>query len=93
VQRIACGLLAKFLLAHISHHKDNQHLQKSQDHRFASRPATPFNAYFDWLHSTGSHDTSCPFSFNFFSTLISAPGTFCFNGARAEYFAPALARH
>jgi hypothetical protein len=78
---------------HIAHNKDNQHLQRSQDHCFASRAAILSNACFNWLHSTGAHDTSCPFSFYFFSALISAPGTFCFDGARAESFAPALAGH
>jgi hypothetical protein len=93
VQDLVSRLLARFLLAHIGHNKDNERLRKRRKHRHEFISETALHTYFDWLHSTGANDTSCTFSFYFFSTLISKPGKSCFDGARAGYFAQALARH
>jgi hypothetical protein len=93
VQHIVLTQLSEFLLAHIAHNKDNDVLRQKQKHGQEFIRITPSMTYFNWVHSTGANDTSCPFSFHFFSTLISEPGTSCFDGARAGYFSQALARH
>ncbi len=67
--------LETFLLAHITHAQDNK--------RFAKQPlalhrttqfSTPNGTYFDWVRTTSANHTSCPYSFAFFSCLISKPG-------------------
>ncbi|KAI4190537.1 MAG: hypothetical protein LQ348_003647 [Seirophora lacunosa] len=49
-------------------------------------------AYIDWVRTTASDDTSCPFSFLFFTALISEGGRICFEGAQASYVSKSLCR-
>ena len=85
----------KFLDAHIIHNQDNVSLARSKN--TASKDDLQHTkderSYLDWVRSTASDDTSCPFSFLFFTSLISEPGQNCFEGARATYFSKCLCRH
>jgi hypothetical protein len=70
--------LCSFLLAHIRHVQDNQRFasQKDEpDYRDGTRMKTFHNAridYFEWLHTLAMDDTSCPFAFMFFLSLLDA---------------------
>ncbi|KAK1138447.1 hypothetical protein N8T08_002503 [Aspergillus melleus] len=83
-QQEVASELHKFLLAHIAHNRDNQDFRNG----IASRPA-----YFDWVRTTGANDTSCPYSFTFFSCLASRNRPYCFGTAKARYLSRAMALH
>lgn len=95
VQRDLAIEVHNFLIAHINHNEDNISWLKSKQNQcngYTSDDISRGN-YFKWVHSTGSDDTSCPFSFQFFACLISKPGEACFNGPQARYFSQSLATH
>jgi len=95
VQRDLAIEVHSFLIAHINHNEDNISWLKAKQNRcngYTSDDISRGN-YFKWVHSTGSDDTSCPFSFQFFTCLISKPGETCFNGPQARYFSQCLATH
>ncbi|KAL8961804.1 MAG: hypothetical protein Q9193_001693 [Seirophora villosa] len=83
-----------FLLAHITHNQDNVLFAKSRGS--VTKDGTQFmnneRPYIDWVRTTASDDTSCPFSFLFFTALISERGRICFEGAQASYFSRSLCR-
>ncbi|KAE8347407.1 hypothetical protein BDV24DRAFT_157699 [Aspergillus arachidicola] len=81
--------LDKFLHAHMAHNADNSRLRNSDtisDNLWSQ-------SYFDWVRTTGATDTSCPYSFSFFTCLISRRGRSCISSAKQRYFARALALH
>ncbi|KAL6720895.1 hypothetical protein ACLMJK_002820 [Lecanora helva] len=87
-----------FLLAHIVQNLDNNTLRASKQSHLPSPSQTsaPFRKdYFEWVQSTAADNTSCPFSFLFFTVLINidAPGLPLFEGPRAKYLSQSLARH
>ncbi len=87
-QRELAVEMHEFLLAHIAHNFDNIVLGNSRGFfRTRSNHSSldlSQSSYFRWVHSVGSDDTSCPFSFQFFACLISQPGRRCFEGSRAR---------
>lgn len=75
--------LRKFLHAHMEHNADNSNIKSAKG-----------RSYFDWVRSTGANDTSCPYSFSFFTCLISCEGRQpCISTAKQRYFARALGLH
>lgn len=87
--------LYNFLIAHIVHNQDNVLLAKSKSTgtKDGLQHVTNERNYLNWVRSTASDDTSCPFSFFFFASLISGRGRNCFEGARANYLSKSLCRH
>ncbi|QKX63437.1 uncharacterized protein TRUGW13939_10607 [Talaromyces rugulosus] len=80
-QREVAEELEKFLNAHMAHNADNK-----------NNGTTNFDkgkSYFDWVRTTGANDTSCPYSFSFFTCLISRG----MSSAKQRYFARALGLH
>ncbi|PCG89958.1 Terpenoid cyclases/protein prenyltransferase alpha-alpha toroid [Penicillium occitanis (nom. inval.)] len=51
------------------------------------------NTYYDWVRTTSANHTSCPWSFEFFSSVMSPSESNCFAGAVARYLAQDLCRH
>lgn len=97
-QRELAVEIYNFIRAHIEHNLDNvrlkahrELLKKNPSHY--SSLGLSHSSYFKWVHSVGADDTSCPFSFQFFSCLISKPGRTCFEGSQARYLSQSLARH
>ena len=84
-----------FLVAHIIHNQDNALLTKSKSTRAKDglQHVTNERTYLKWVRSTASDDTSCPFSFLFFASLISGRGRNCFEGVRASYLSKSLCGH
>lgn len=87
--------LYEFLNGHIIHNRDNVLLaeSKSNETQDGLQHITKERSYLEWVRSTASDDTSCPFSFLFFASLISERGQDCFEGARAKYFSKSLCGH
>jgi hypothetical protein len=100
--------LCTFLVAHVTHNADNLAFQHSlchdKGHGFAC-PDIARSSYFKWVNTTGTDDTSCPVSFQFFACLMSQASVrrqgrdlkggrapHCFQGAQARYVAEALVR-
>ncbi|KAI4213987.1 MAG: hypothetical protein LQ351_003391 [Letrouitia transgressa] len=85
----------RFLVAHIIHNQDNVLLAKSKSIGATDglRYGGNERSYLEWVRSTASDDTSCPFSFLFFTSLISERGRNCFAGTRADYLSKCLCRH
>ncbi|KAL9012655.1 MAG: hypothetical protein Q9173_002594 [Seirophora scorigena] len=83
-----------FLLAHITHNQDNVLFAKSKGSvtKDGAQFVNQERAYIDWVRTTASDDTICPFSFLFFTALISERGRICFEGAQASYFSRSLCR-
>ncbi|KAE8137311.1 hypothetical protein BDV38DRAFT_293075 [Aspergillus pseudotamarii] len=81
--------LDKFLHAHMAHNADNSRLRNSD----TTSDNLWSQSYFDWVRTTGAIDTSCPYSFSFFTCLISRQGRSCISSAKQRYFARALALH
>ncbi|MCJ1245726.1 hypothetical protein MMC30_002930 [Trapelia coarctata] len=94
--------LAAFLLAHITQIEDNARFGKQSvaDGIATSSPTlnsspyfrSPKGTYYDWVHTTSANHTSCPYSFVFYSCLISKPGTSCFRTVKDKYLAEDLCR-
>ncbi|KAI4193816.1 MAG: hypothetical protein LQ346_003826 [Caloplaca aetnensis] len=95
IQREIARELYNFLVAHITHNQDNVLLAKSKASATEDsvRSVNNERTYIDWVRTTASDDTSCPFSFLFFTALISERGRNCFEGARAGYLSRSLCRH
>ncbi|KAL8897928.1 MAG: hypothetical protein Q9207_006959 [Kuettlingeria erythrocarpa] len=95
LQREIAREVYNFLVAHITHNQDNVLLAKSKASGTENSVRSVKNerTYIDWVRTTASDDTSCPFSFLFFTTLISERGRNCFEGARAGYLSRSLCRH
>ena len=93
-QEVAREIL-KFFMAHINHNNDSVSLAKSKcrkKNNAQERVSTPPN-YLAWVRSTASDDTSCPFSFLFFVSLISERGRDHLEDPRASYFSKSLCGH
>jgi hypothetical protein len=96
--------LQKYLLAQISHNADNVRMRNQKDEEKQSvSTGIPYgdrdhakgisSSYYDWVHTTGANDTSCPYSFNFFCCLISKRGVNCLSSAKQSYLGRELALH
>ena len=81
--------LEAFLLAHLQQTGDNAQLSKQESHPTFSTKMS----YFDWVHTISADHTSCPFSFLFFSCLVSKPGEEFFRSVKSKYFAQAAVKH
>ncbi|KAJ6025059.1 Ent-kaurene synthase [Penicillium herquei] len=79
----------KFLLAHMAHNADNARMRAPN---VATDGSVISRSYFDWVRTTGAHDTSCPYSFSFFGCLIGRDGSFG-SSAKQRFFARALGLH
>ncbi|KAF2235250.1 hypothetical protein EV356DRAFT_121492 [Viridothelium virens] len=85
IQKELATELYNYLLAHISHNLDNLQLRAVRESlsRPQNKPShrNPIETgYFRWVHFIAADGTSCPFSFRFFTCLISTAGTFYFQG-------------
>ncbi|KAJ5938239.1 Ent-kaurene synthase [Penicillium verhagenii] len=89
-QKQVAAEIHKFLLAHMSHNADNARMRAQ---KADANGNVTSQSYFDWVRTTGAHDTSCPYSFSFFSCLISKGGSFAFSSIKQKFFARALGLH
>lgn len=85
--------LEKFLLAHIAHNADNASIKGEKDGLQAPGGEQDSMPYYDWVHTTGANDTSCPYSFAFFCCLISESGCHCLFSMEQRYLARELCLH
>ncbi|KAL8848314.1 MAG: hypothetical protein Q9221_006668 [Calogaya cf. arnoldii] len=94
MQREMAKEVSKFLVAHITHNQDNVALAKSKGSgtEDGARVVDNGRTYIDWVRTIASDDTSCPFSFLFFTALISERGHDCFEGPQAGYLSRSLCR-
>ncbi|KAL9640532.1 MAG: hypothetical protein Q9204_000679 [Flavoplaca sp. TL-2023a] len=95
MQRELAREVYDFLVAHITHNQDSVAfaLLKGSGTQDDMQAMYGKRTYIDWVSTTASDDTSCPFSFLFFTILISARARNCFQGARANYLSRRLGRH
>ncbi|KAL8665782.1 MAG: hypothetical protein Q9202_001904 [Teloschistes flavicans] len=84
--------LQTFLLAHIQQIEDNRR-RAARKTNGATHAAMPERTYFDWVTGTSADHTSCPYSFVFWTCLISQPGQSCFASAKAKYLSQDMSRH
>ena len=82
--------LQAFLLAHVAQIKHSMQMYQKPT---AEQAFDPGMSYYRWVRSISGDHTSCPFSFVFFSCLISAPGKACFQTAKQRYLAQDMCRH
>ncbi|KAK3945231.1 terpene cyclase [Diplogelasinospora grovesii] len=87
-----------FLLAHVSQIEDNDRFGRDQDNAKIDRDvfSSATTSFFQWVRTTSADHTSCPYSFAFVSSLLSASvagGADCFPSAREKYLAEAACRH
>lgn len=85
-----------YILAHLHQLEDNTRFWQQPDIPIdrTTTFATPRSTYFSWVRNIGANHIACPYSFEFFSCLISgAPNIDPFPGARAKYLANDLCRH
>lgn len=85
-----------YLFAQIDHNSHNGRLRAQRNLSNGitggyTPPDLKQSSYFNWVRSTAADDTSCPFSFQFFTCLVSPPGRF--EGPQARYLSRSLARH
>ena len=82
--------LQAFLLTHVAQIKHSMRmcLKPTTEHAF-----NPGISYYRWVRSISGDHTSCPFSFVFFSCLISPPGKACFKTSKQRYLAQDMCRH
>ena len=88
--------LAAFLLAHITQIEDNARQTRHDSVQNSGCPTSitaPDRPYYNWVKTTSADHTSCPFSYTFFTCLISKEGTECFTTAKQKYLAQDLCRH
>ncbi|KUI67223.1 Copalyl diphosphate synthase [Cytospora mali] len=85
--------LERFLLAHIAHNADNARLKKEQSGIQEAGGKQDPMPYYDWVHTTGANDTSCPYSFAFFCCLISGSGSHCLYSMDQRYLAREMCLH
>jgi hypothetical protein len=90
--------LRTFLAAHIQQAKDNAYLSKTYSSivNGAKRSVVferPGRTFFDWVHTTSSDHTSCPYSFFFVLCLLSKDGQDCFETPAEKYASQSLCRH
>lgn len=92
LQRHLSHELEMFLLAHIQQIEDNRRRAAKLPHG-TTHAAMPERTYFDWVKRTSADHTSCPYSFVFWTCLISRPGQNCFASAKAKYLSQDMIRH
>jgi len=90
--------LRTFLHAHVAQNEDNARLasrkQKPNQNEDTHNSLTG-QTFFQWVRTTSADHTSCPYSFSFVSSLLSAhaDGAECFSTVSEKYFAADLCRH
>ena len=86
--------LATFLLAHVTQIEDNTRFsQEYLSLHVSACYRSPRGTYLDWARTTSADHTSCPYSFVFFSCLISKAGQEAFTTAKQKYLAQDACRH
>lgn len=86
--------IRRFLLAHVKQIQDNMQNSIQRKTTVSEKTATPnYRSYYDWVHTISADHTSCPYSFVFFTCLISEPGEECFQTTKQKYLAEDLCRH
>ncbi|KAL4999865.1 hypothetical protein BDV10DRAFT_200525 [Aspergillus recurvatus] len=112
IQHELADELRRFLSAHIEHVRANMALKRQRDSAAGgasfgnnSHPvySKTTSTYYQWVHSIGAADTSCPFASLFFMCLISkcnptnrhsqSDSYFCFKDAQSQYLSRAAIRH
>lgn len=86
--------LESFLLSHVAHIEDCQLFTK--DAPVSEQPSIFKHArasYYDWLRTTASNSTSCPFAFVFFLCLIDEPSKEALADGVPRYLAQSACRH
>ena len=85
--------LRTFLLAHVEQIEDNRRLssQGSLKDRIVVFQS-PRSTFFDWVRSTSSDHTSCPYSFAFATCLLDNGQDF-FSTSKEKYLGQAACRH
>ena len=85
---------ATFILAHIDHVEDNARFILQQHSVDVTTTFTsPRSSYYTLVHSTSADHTSCPYSFAFFTCLLSSSSARpTFFGIRQEYLAQDVCR-
>ena len=85
-----------YILAHLHQLEDNTRFWQQSDMPTDRTItfSTPRSTYFSWVRNIAANHIACPYSFEFFSCLISgSPDKDPFPGARAKYLANDLCRH
>ncbi|KAH8645693.1 hypothetical protein BX600DRAFT_484952 [Xylariales sp. PMI_506] len=85
--------LDKYLLAHILHNEENVRLKEQKNGSQAPAGMQDPMPYYDWVHTTGAIDTSCPSTFAFFCCLISESGFHCLSSMDQKYAAREMCLH
>ncbi|KAJ3498469.1 hypothetical protein NLG97_g1096 [Lecanicillium saksenae] len=89
--------LQSFLHAHAIQNEDNARLETQNNLRQHGLGATfsTTKTFFNWVRTTSSDHTSCPYSFYFVSCFLSTRlnGRECFQTVREKYLAAATCRH
>ena len=87
--------LKTFLLAHVTQIEDNARFSRQPGHQnnVSTRYVSAKTSYYDWVRTTSADHTSCPYSFIFFTILISKPGEELFKTVKQKYLAEDLCQH
>ena len=93
VRRRVRDELSTFLQAHITHGEDNTRYHKPASPETLEIFTSARSTYYNWVRTTSADHTSCPYSFEFFISLIAPRGADCFSGALARYLAQDVCRH
>jgi len=85
--------LKVFLLAHVDQIEDNSRFSQQEISPSANTTfQTPRGSFFDWVRSTSSDHTSCPYAFAFVTCLFGHGRDF-FRTTEEKYIAQDLCRH
>ena len=85
--------LKVFLLAHVDQIEDNNRFSKQEiSHNSNTLFETPRGSFFDWVRTTSSDHTSCPYSFALVACLFGSGQDF-FKTVEAKYIAQDMCRH
>ena len=86
--------LTTFLTSHIDQIEDSQRLaEQAENDSSWKRFSSPKSSYYKWVRTTSANHTSCPFSFIFFTCLISSPNEDFFASVKQKYFAQDVCQH
>ncbi|KAI0598800.1 terpene synthase family protein [Biscogniauxia sp. FL1348] len=83
--------LHTYLLSHVAQAEDNYRLANSYEQDIGTR-----QSFYDWVRTTASDQTACPYAFAFVSCLLSSSlgqGADCFPTVAQKYFAQCFCRH
>ena len=85
--------LARFLKAHLTQAKDSTQFAEWSSNNAVNSFVTSNSSYYDWVRTTSADHTSCPYSFVFFTCIISQAGIDSFPDVRQKYIAQDMCRH